>query len=145
MRADRVAEARLVVAALEPVDAAVLPVGPADRQVLCRLQVVVDDGAVRDDRPENTEAAIAERIDQMVERLRRNHDMASPGQADPPGSSSAWILAAPDTGRNVNSPDARCFTARGYTRVVIFTGSSREASHAWSSASTATTPRTWRT
>ena len=69
VRADRVAEARLVVAALEPVAAGLLLVRPADRQLGADVEVVVDDRPVADGRPEHAVAAVAQRADQHLECL----------------------------------------------------------------------------
>ena len=81
MGADRVPEAGLVGSPLEPVAAAVLPVGPADGKLRRRLEVVVDDRSVPDGRPEDAVAARAERADQAVERVRCDHDSLCPAHA----------------------------------------------------------------
>ena len=81
MGADRVPEAGLVGSPLEPVAAAVLPVGPADGKLRRRLEVVVDDRPVPDGRPEDAVAAGAERADQAVECVRRDHDSLCPAHA----------------------------------------------------------------
>ena len=67
VRADGVAEARLVLAPLEPVDPAVLTVGPADRKLVGGLELVVDDRAVAHRRPEHAISAISKRTDEIVE------------------------------------------------------------------------------
>ena len=56
VRPDGVAEARVVLAALEPVGPRLLPVGPADRQLGRALELVVDDRAVAHRRAEHAEA-----------------------------------------------------------------------------------------
>ena len=81
VRADRVAEARLVVAALEPVAAGVLIVGPADRQIRGRVEVVVDDRAVPHGRADDAEAAAGERLQEAVEGLGLDHACLDVGQA----------------------------------------------------------------
>ncbi len=73
VRADRVAEARLVVAALEPVGARVLAVLPADRELGGRLEILVDDRAVPDCRPDDAEASTGQRLQEAVEGLRLDH------------------------------------------------------------------------
>ena len=74
LRADRVAEQRLVVAAAQPVGAAVLLVGPADREVVAAGDLVVDDRAVAHRRADQLEAALAQGREELVERTPVDRD-----------------------------------------------------------------------
>ena len=65
--ADRVSEQRVVVSPPEAVGPAILLVRPADRQVGARLELVVDDRAVADGRPEQPVAAVLKSMQQRVE------------------------------------------------------------------------------
>ena len=67
MRPDRVAEPRLVLAALETVGAAVLAIRPASRKVAVLLELVVNDRAVPQRRPENEESALPQHSDEGAE------------------------------------------------------------------------------
>ena len=69
VRPDRVAEQRLVVAALEPVGGRLLHVGPADGQLVGRGDLVVHDRTVADGRPDDAVATIAEDADESVEAV----------------------------------------------------------------------------
>ena len=68
-RPDRVAEARFVVAALEPVATAVLDVRPADRQLGGGVELLVDDRAVAHGRADDGVAAGGQSGDERVERF----------------------------------------------------------------------------
>ena len=80
VRADRVAEARLVVAALESVAAGLLDVLPADRKLRGRLELVVDDRALAHARPQHPEAASGKRNEEVVQGLRGDHACLDVGQ-----------------------------------------------------------------
>ncbi len=69
VRADGIAEQRLVVAAGEPVVPAVLLVGPPHRQVGGGPQLAVDDRAVGDGRADHGVPASRERSEELVEAL----------------------------------------------------------------------------
>ncbi len=69
MRADGVAEQRRVVAAAQPVVAAVLLVGPARGQVSARAKLVVDDRLLAHRRSHDRVAAGAEGVEEPVEVL----------------------------------------------------------------------------
>ena len=72
MRADGVAEQRVVVSALQAVMAAVLLVGPAGGQVGDRLDIVIDDRVVAHGRAEHAEAVRAQAGDQGGEPIPRD-------------------------------------------------------------------------
>ena len=67
MRPDDVAEQRLVVAARQPVVAAVLLVGDAARQVVDGFNVIVDDRLVADRRTDDTILPLAKRCEQRFD------------------------------------------------------------------------------
>ena len=69
VRADVVAEQRLVVAAAQAVVAAVLLVGPADRQIRARADLLVDDRTIAHGRTDHRVAATVQRREQLVERV----------------------------------------------------------------------------
>ena len=83
VRPDRVPEAGLVVAALEPVAARLLVVRPADREIGRRLDVVVDDRAVAHRRADGPKAVRRERPQQIVEGLGLDHGRCDVRQARP--------------------------------------------------------------
>jgi hypothetical protein len=63
MRPDREAEAGLVVAALEPVGAAVLVLGPPDRQRVGARDLLVDDRAITDRGADDRVPPAAQRVE----------------------------------------------------------------------------------
>ena len=81
MGTDRVAEARLVVAALEAVAPGVLVVRPADREIAGRVEVFVDDRAVPNRRAYDAEAAGGERLQEVLEGLGLDYACLDVGQA----------------------------------------------------------------
>ena len=100
MRADGVSEARLVVAALEPVAARVLGVGPTDGELGSRFELVVDDRALSHRRPEHAVTATSERTDEDVECLWQDHACLDVGQGRPlsevlPSARAAYIAFHP--------------------------------------------------
>ena len=66
VRPDRVAEARVIVAALETIRACLLNVGPADRQLGRGFEIVVDDRALSNLGAEHAEAARGELLDERL-------------------------------------------------------------------------------
>jgi hypothetical protein len=73
MRTDGVAEAGVVVTAFEAIRAGVLAVGEADRELTCRLELVVDDRLARDRGPDDAIPPPVKRRDQDVELVRSDH------------------------------------------------------------------------
>ncbi len=69
VRADVVAEQGLVVATAQPVVAALLLVGPADRQVSATVDLVIDDRAIAHGRTEHGVAATMQRCEKLIERI----------------------------------------------------------------------------
>ena len=89
MRSDGVAEIGPVVAALEPIRASLLLVGPADGQLLQGAQLVEDDRPLRDGRPDDRVALLPEPVDDpaqvgLVEddRSSQRGDSCASGIAD---------------------------------------------------------------
>jgi hypothetical protein len=94
MGTDRVAEARVVVAALEAVTAGVLVVRPADREIAGRVQVFVDDRAVPNCWAYDAEAAGGERLQEVLEGLGLDYACLDVGQA---------VLSSADVGNRGKS------------------------------------------
>lgn len=105
--ADRVAEARLVGSPLEPVAAAVLPVGPADGKLACRLEVVVDDRPVPNGRSENSIPTTAKRTDQAVECVRRDDGSARFGSIGASSSTNCLRSSTSVSSRDGSQPTRR--------------------------------------
>ena len=74
MRADRVTEERVVVAADEPIVSAVLLVGPALGQIGDRVDVVVDDRLIAERRAENAVAALLQSAQKGGEPVDGQYD-----------------------------------------------------------------------
>ncbi len=73
MRSDRVAEPGIVVAALQPVTAARLFVGPSARQIVDRADLVIDDRLLRNGGAYDVVALSPEQIKQFLEIGFRQH------------------------------------------------------------------------
>jgi len=71
MRSDRIPEQRVVVATDQPVMPTLLFIGPAARQVGERNDVVIDDRPIAHRRPEDAEAAPAQRIEKCGDAIAR--------------------------------------------------------------------------
>ena len=107
VRADRIAEPRLVVAALEPVGGGVLHLRPPGGQLVRRRDLLVDDRAVPARRPDDAVAAITEHPDERVQAVEiddgRRRDGSERGSSFTAGI--AWILS--HLGASVQAP-SRC-------------------------------------
>ena len=131
MGADRVAEAGLVLARLEPVAPRLLHVRDADREVVRRCQVVVDDRTVTHRRAENPKAAGAELSDESVQRAGIDDAWLSHGLAreatriqGTPGSGKTPIFLRICTvlrnAGGVPTVERRLFNVRGVVQGVGF-------------------------
>ena len=75
VRADGVAEKRVVGAALDAIGAAVLDIGPARRQVGDAVDIVEHDGGIAQRRPDNAISAAGQRRDQRLQAVARQHGL----------------------------------------------------------------------
>jgi hypothetical protein len=79
VRADRVAEARLVAAPLQPIRARLLSIRPPGREVRRRRELVINERAVTDDRAKNPKPARTKRLDKTLQGFRRDQSFGSQG------------------------------------------------------------------
>jgi hypothetical protein len=72
---DGEAEARRVVAPLDPIGAGIVNLGPPGRQLVGRLELVVDDRTVPEPRPDDLVTPVPESVDELVQAIESDHEI----------------------------------------------------------------------
>src|SRR5580698_605497 len=72
MRPDIVAEQRLIIAAVQPILAAILLIGPAGGQIGYALDIIIHDGLVAQRRADDTKPVTTQRTNEAVKPVGRD-------------------------------------------------------------------------
>ena len=107
VRPDGVPEAGRVVSLLEPIAPRRLHVGHADRQLVCRVDLGVDDGAAAHRRSDDAVAELTKRPNEAVQALEVDHEVVTWHPHRHPCSRAARSRPTLRAGREPRSPTRR--------------------------------------